>query len=65
MANVTLVRIVVASPSDVQTERDLLPEVLEELNRGIAAERGIRLELTRWETDASPGFHPDGPQHKR
>lgn len=32
------------------------------LNRGIAAERGLRLEVYRWETDASPGFHADGPQ---
>ena len=62
VSHVKLVRIVVASPSDVQGERDALPGVLDELNRGIAAERGLRLELTRWETDAYPGFHPDGPQ---
>lgn len=62
MAEVRLVRIVVASPSDVQAERDLLPRVLDELNRSIAADRGLRLELARWETDAYPGFHVDGPQ---
>jgi HEAT repeat protein len=55
-------RIVVASPSDVQRERDVLPCVVEELNRGIAAERGLSLELSRWETDSYPGFHPEGPQ---
>lgn len=52
----------VASPSDVQAERDTLPAVIDELNRGIAAERNLLLELHRWETDAYPGFHPDGPQ---
>jgi hypothetical protein len=55
-------KVVVASPGDVQSERDALPAVFDELNRGIAAERGLRLELIRWETDAHPGFHPDGPQ---
>lgn len=62
MPNVQLIRIVVASPSDVQAERNLLPGVLDELNRGIAADRGLRLELKCWEMDAYPGFHPDGPQ---
>src|SRR6266545_3231019 len=62
MAQTQILRIVVASPSDVQAERDLLPDIIEELNRGIAGERGLRLELSRWETDAYPGFHPGGPQ---
>jgi hypothetical protein len=62
MEPVHVLRIVVASPGDVQAERDALPAVLEELNRGIAAEHGLRLELGRWETDAYPGFHPQGPQ---
>jgi HEAT repeat protein/3',5'-cyclic AMP phosphodiesterase CpdA len=55
-------RIIVASPGDVQAERDLLPRVIDELNRGIAADRNLRLELVRWETDSFPGFHPEGPQ---
>ncbi len=57
-----ILRIVVASPGDVQSERDVMPSVIEELNRGVAADRGLRLELSRWETDTHPGFHPDGPQ---
>jgi HEAT repeat protein/predicted ATPase len=59
---VQLMRVVVASPGDVQAERDLLAAVIDELNRGIAAERGLHLVLSRWETDARPGFHPEGPQ---
>jgi formylglycine-generating enzyme required for sulfatase activity len=62
MEQVHVLRIVVASPGDVQAERDALPAVLEDLNRGIAAAYGLRLELGRWETDAYPGFHPQGPQ---
>jgi tetratricopeptide (TPR) repeat protein len=58
----SILRIVVASPSDVQSERDVLSVVTNELNRGIAAERDLRLELSQWETDAYPGFHPEGPQ---
>jgi diguanylate cyclase (GGDEF)-like protein len=62
MNQVQVIRIVVASPGDVQTERDILPTIIEELNRGTAVEHGIRLELSRWETDSYPGFHPEGPQ---
>lgn len=57
-----IVRVVVASPGDVQAERDTLPAVFDELNLGIAAERNLLLELLRWETDAYPSFHPEGPQ---
>jgi HEAT repeat protein len=57
-----IMRIVVASPGDVQAERDTVPAVIDELNRGMAAERDLRLELYRWEADAYPGFHPAGPQ---
>jgi hypothetical protein len=59
---VRVLRIVVASPGDVQAERNALPQVIDELNRGVAADRGLRLELSRWETDTYPGFHSDGPQ---
>ena len=52
----------VASPGDVQVERNALLVVFEELNNGIARDRGLRLELARWETDAYPGFHRKGPQ---
>ena len=62
MAHAKILRVVVASPSDVQEERDVLDKVVTEVNRGVAADRGIRLEVARWETDAYPGFHPDGPQ---
>jgi hypothetical protein len=62
MQDVKIRGVVVASPGDVRAERDALPAILDELNRGIAAERSLRLKLVRWETDVYPGFHPEGPQ---
>jgi Domain of unknown function (DUF4062) len=62
MPQVRLLRIVVASSGDVQAERDALAAVVEELNHGLCQKRGLRLELVRWETDAYPGFHPEGLQ---
>lgn len=62
MKQVKILKIVVASPGDVQAERDMIPAIVDELNKGIADERGVRLEVYRWETDAYPGFHPEGPQ---
>jgi len=57
-----IVRLVVASPGDVQAEREIVTRVVEEVNRGTAADRGLRLEVVRWETDAYPGFNREGPQ---
>jgi len=52
--------IFVASPSDVAEERDLLEDVVKELNlqwsRGV---KGVRLELVRWETHSYPGVSSD------
>jgi hypothetical protein len=62
MAEVQIIRVVVASPGDVQVERTALLAVFEELNKGIARDRGLRLELARWETNAYPGSHAEGPQ---
>jgi len=56
---VTKLRVFVASPSDVQRERELLDDVIDELNRGIADEKGLVLELVRWETHAWPDIGED------
>jgi hypothetical protein len=50
MPQVQILRIVVASPSDVQAERNALVTVVEELNHGMASDHEVRLELARWET---------------
>jgi hypothetical protein len=57
-----ILRIVLSSPNDVKAERRVMESVVEELNRGVAADRNLRLELSRWETDVYPGFHAEGPQ---
>jgi hypothetical protein len=57
------VKIVVASPGDVQPERDALEQTVSTLNWLLrhAGTPGF-LELWRWETDTHPGLHPEGPQ---
>ncbi len=62
MESISRLKIVVASPRDVQTERDSLKDVIDELNRGVARYSNISLELWKWETDVYPGFHPQGAQ---
>jgi hypothetical protein len=57
-----MLRIAVVSASDVQAERDTIPRIVDYLNNGIAKDRGLRLEVSRWETEAYPIFHAEGPQ---
>jgi serine phosphatase RsbU (regulator of sigma subunit) len=59
---VQVLRVVVASPADVLAERDVVAQVVNEINKSVCADRGLRIEVIRWETDAYPGFHVDGPQ---
>ena len=56
---VTKLRVFVASPGDVWKERELLDDVIDELNRGIAADKRLVLELVRWETHAWPDIGED------
>lgn len=50
------IRIFLASPGDVQAERDSLSKVIEELNSTIGAARHFVLELVRWETHCYPAM---------
>lgn len=54
----TVISILVASPSDVTEERECLEEVVSNINLAFAASK-IRLELIRWERNASPAFGKD------
>ena len=49
----------VASPSDLEPERNRLEEAIEELNRSWSRSIGFRLELVRWETHGYPGIGQD------
>jgi hypothetical protein len=60
--DVRQIHVVVVSPGDVARERDVAQTVVDELNRGVARDRGCRLSLWRWEIDARPGMHLEGPQ---
>jgi hypothetical protein len=57
-------RVVLASPGDVQPERDALQSAISiELNQLLRdMELPAFVELYRWETDAYPGLHKHGPQ---
>lgn len=55
----TILSVFVASPSDVEEERNLLEEVIREFNVTRSRDLGIHLELIRWETHAFPGFGED------
>jgi formylglycine-generating enzyme required for sulfatase activity len=62
METKNILRIVLSSPGDVLDERNIMERVVDELNHGIADDRHLHLELKRWETEAYPDVHPDGPQ---
>jgi tetratricopeptide (TPR) repeat protein len=62
MDQARVLRVVVASPGDVAAEREAVVRAAEEVNRNIGRDRGLRLEVYRWETEAHPGLHADGPQ---
>src|SRR5450755_4298586 len=57
-----VLRMVLVSPGDVAAERDVVSMVVEEVNRQLAPSNGCQLSLWRWETDARPGLHLEGPQ---
>jgi hypothetical protein len=57
-----VLRVVLVSPGDVPGERKASQTVVDELNRTVAPKHGCRLSLWRWETDARPGLHLEGPQ---
>lgn len=55
-------KVFVASPGDVSTERNVIPKVVAEINliiSAIAPEKGILLDLIRWETHVHPGLGAD------
>jgi hypothetical protein len=59
------IRIFVSSPSDVESERNQLTKVVSDLNAtitSVAIEKGISLELLKWETHTTPALNPGGAQ---
>jgi hypothetical protein len=56
---ITVLRILVASPSDLSEERKLLEGVVQELNLTWPQQLGVTLELIKWETHAFPSAGTD------
>jgi hypothetical protein len=56
---VTEIRVFVASPGDVAEERAKLREIIEEVNRGMAAVHKIVLRLVTWQSDSFPDIGED------
>lgn len=55
-------KVFVASPDDVSVERNIIPKVIAEINliiSAIAPEKGVLLDLIRWETHVHPGLGAD------
>jgi hypothetical protein len=57
-----VIRVLVASPSDLMPERSRLEDVIRELNLAWSSSLGIRMELVRWETHAAPAIGLDPQQ---
>lgn len=57
--NISIIQVFVASPGDVQEERNALQSIVNEVNINIGSSLGIRLELVRWESNVTPGFGSD------
>lgn len=60
MLKVEKLKIFLASPSDVAIERRYVVQVIEEINRTIASDKGITLEVIRSEKNTFPGYGQDG-----
>ena len=57
-----LLNLIIVSPGDVPEERKAVAAVVADLNRLLIPQFGLELRPLRWETDAYPGFHLEGPQ---
>ena len=55
----TVLRIFVASPSNLLDERNRLDDVVNEVNSVVTKKTGVRLDLLRYEKEASPDFGED------
>lgn len=56
---VHLLKVLVASPSDIIKEREMVANAIARLNKVVLKKRSIRLEFLGWETDSYPGIGDD------
>lgn len=53
---VNILRVFVASPNDVEKERERLNSIIDRVNKEISSGSGIQFELVKLETDVPPGI---------
>ncbi len=58
--DVEIYKCFVASPSDTQSERDLVEDVLKDINQTLGEQLSFRIESKKWEKDTIPSFGEDG-----
>ena len=56
---VHLLKVLVASPSDVLKERKMVADAITRINKAVFKKRNIRLEFVGWETDSYSGIGSD------
>lgn len=61
-SSITKFKIFLASPSDLRNERELIDEVIQEINYTFGRQKDIVLELIKWETHSAPGVSTEHPQ---
>ena len=61
-SSVRLIRVFVASPSDVADERNALQPIIASINQSTGRRLGGVFELVKWETDTYPGVSVGGAQ---
>lgn len=54
-----ILRVFVASPSDVAPEREIVAKAVTELNRALGPSMGVRLEIVSWDTHVHPALGSD------
>jgi hypothetical protein len=59
---VKLIKVFVSSPDDVREEREILEEIVSEMNISLGGAHDFRVELVRWETHSRPAVAIDPQQ---
>ncbi|MDX6499419.1 MAG: hypothetical protein QOG23_2679 [Blastocatellia bacterium] len=59
MSRVELLKVFLASPSDVEQERQMVKEVLDAVNRTMGHEKNIHFEIIGWDSDSYPAYGKD------
>lgn len=60
MPKAEVLTIFLASPGDVEAEREQARQVIEDINRTIGQEKKVRFDVVGWETNAYPSYGSDG-----